>query len=498
MDDSPGVCVTMVKNKATEKVMFVLANKEFVDLLISFLTIPLGTLSKLVGDRPIGSLKNIYECVKGLEPDSFWKGNTAKELFLSPLNSSERHLTVNITEPTEYFACVAEKCPYHSVTRSKAVTKCDCGSLLEYPGVHLTGMGFIADAVAIYIIADDLVIRPFNLENTGLSLRLNLGIADDVCIDVTEEVVMKLTKTEVLELVNLSIFSDTPLSDFLFKRDVAGRPQASGLLSCFNVDQCNVVGEDNNINLGIRLVIHKPTNSLAFAYVDNDFLDVILSFLSFPLGSVVTKFGRNTFLAIDNLHASISKLNDNKLNHVLRPLVPREFAGKTNILPVEHQRTNLFFYGRRSIYRNNFEDGKYILLEDVSDDFHHDFQEVSLITQSAGEPGKGFLKAPSTYIISTDLLFKHLSPLDLVDLPEYYEVDANDLVEHDVFLGIKEASLTSSTPLDDALKHLFPGFNGGGECHQSLNQLVDRSVEDVDGIVKDVEDDSEWDNDSRL
>lgn len=66
---------------------------------------------------------------------------------------------------------------------------------------------------------------------------------------------------------------------------------------------------------------------------------------------------------------------------------------------------------------------------------------MSLITQSASESEKGFLKAPSTYIITNDLQFRHITPLDLVDYPEYFDFDANELVEQDVIIiGINEVT----------------------------------------------------------
>jgi len=97
------------------KVIFAEAGKDFVDVLCSFLTMPLGTIARLVRkgckSQPpeIASLISLYQSVENLDKGCF-PTDTCKEMLLRPRNSVEaycRSLKINIddTEPTRYFVC---------------------------------------------------------------------------------------------------------------------------------------------------------------------------------------------------------------------------------------------------------------------------------------------------------------------------------------------------------------------------------------------------------
>ena len=60
-----------------KRVVMAEASGHFVDVLFSFLTLPLGTIIRL-GNQfqlpvQIGSINNLYESVQNLSPDVFWK-----------------------------------------------------------------------------------------------------------------------------------------------------------------------------------------------------------------------------------------------------------------------------------------------------------------------------------------------------------------------------------------------------------------------------------------
>jgi hypothetical protein len=93
----------LLVNTETNKVLFAEADKDFVDILCSFLTLPLGTIATLLkkesnmGPVTIGCLNKLYRSVENLR-------------LLPNYYSSEdycRTLKINIddTQPTKYFMC---------------------------------------------------------------------------------------------------------------------------------------------------------------------------------------------------------------------------------------------------------------------------------------------------------------------------------------------------------------------------------------------------------
>jgi len=109
------ITLRIMVDKDSNKVVYAEAVKEFVDLLFSFLTLPLGTISRLVAtDSNIeavqfGSISSLYQSVKDLD-QQYLCTNTCKEMLLQPRNSMEPYclklkLNIDDTEPLQHFVC---------------------------------------------------------------------------------------------------------------------------------------------------------------------------------------------------------------------------------------------------------------------------------------------------------------------------------------------------------------------------------------------------------
>lgn len=105
-------------NKEKTKVLFAESDGHFVDFLLSFLTLPLGRLVKVLekhyGDEApiIGCLNTFYNSVSKLDSSHFWREG-AKLILLNPttlFDSECRRLKLNISDyEPEFFFC--ERCP---------------------------------------------------------------------------------------------------------------------------------------------------------------------------------------------------------------------------------------------------------------------------------------------------------------------------------------------------------------------------------------------------
>jgi hypothetical protein len=201
------VSIRVLVEKGKNKVVYAEAGKDFVDVLFSFLTFPLGTIARLVGkdDSNIeafqfGSISSLYQSVANLDQQYLWS-ETCKDMLLQPRNSMEaycRQLKLNIddTEPMRYFMCENWYCRKKergcllSLFRNQ---KCYCGRVLDrevFPKCLNLEKGFVKEN-ATFIICDDLCVIP-NVFGASLNLLQKLGVETIEAIDEqTVEIDMK-------------------------------------------------------------------------------------------------------------------------------------------------------------------------------------------------------------------------------------------------------------------------------------------------------------------
>lgn len=191
---------------AKEKVVWVQSGNDFVDLLYSFLTMPLGTIVRLLENhgRPrrntvkIGCFNNLYKSVVDISIEHF-RTESCKQMLVYPKSVKEgqcRKLKINIddTEATKCFMC-----PMYLQRKSCGeffsnfnTSRCSCGELMnkevmipegeerccydDYDGVFVHGDGNMA-----FIVSDDLKIENFSWDLFKKRLK-DLG-----CVNVLDE-----------------------------------------------------------------------------------------------------------------------------------------------------------------------------------------------------------------------------------------------------------------------------------------------------------------------
>ena len=132
----------LLVDKKKNKVLFAEAGKQFVDVLLSFLTLPLATMIRLVEDTytpkqvRIGCLSSLYKSVKDLGEHHLWT-KACKQMLLKAKNYSMESYCQNLklkiddTEPTSYFVCdmcLIKGCDLVSTFRN---LRCKCGDFLN-------------------------------------------------------------------------------------------------------------------------------------------------------------------------------------------------------------------------------------------------------------------------------------------------------------------------------------------------------------------------------
>ena len=101
-------------DKKKEKVLFAESDCQFVDVLLSFLTLPLGRIIKALNEHYvnapiIGSLTNLYRSLAGIDNADFVTDD-AKEILLNPRSPFEAEygmlkLSITDSQPTKYLRC---------------------------------------------------------------------------------------------------------------------------------------------------------------------------------------------------------------------------------------------------------------------------------------------------------------------------------------------------------------------------------------------------------
>ncbi|KAL2336052.1 hypothetical protein Fmac_010498 [Flemingia macrophylla] len=324
-----------------ERVVMAEASGEFVDILFSFLTLPLGTITRLQSENifpdnqvppqplEIGCINNLYESVRDLSPDVF-QNNMCQKMLLSSRNPLEGYcqrlkLKVDDTPPTKYFVCPT--CPTGSnllVSTFEGAT-CSCRKLMDKEtelleeGSNEGKSGVFVRGDVMFLICDDLTVLPGSPGNAVQPLRN--------CQLHAQPKEVQVGKNRILHILKQALTSQTPLTD-VFINPISARK----FTPFYPFSRCT--GSSNNFkgSVEIKVIVSKSENKIKFAETDGDFVDFLVSFLTTSLGSILNLMnGRVSLGSIHNLYASVKNLDSScfigssKIQEWLLNLVVRAF-----------------------------------------------------------------------------------------------------------------------------------------------------------------------------
>ncbi|XP_058764026.1 uncharacterized protein LOC131637460 [Vicia villosa] len=448
------VSLKLVLNEKGNKVLFAEAGKDFVDILCSFLTMPLGTIARLVekessiGPVTLGCLNSLYQSVADLDESCFYN-DAVKQMLLQPSNFAEDYcntlkLNIDDTPPTKYWACnYFSKCGiYHNLTVSPN-NVCGCGYSLTGPVFPKHCRKGFVNGVATFVITDDLIVMPSCIDYSSFGLLLEFGIKNT-----------SLLKERVLDLLKCSLLSNSTLTDlFLGKKPSI---EVSRFLS-------SDVELNGSLQIILKLVIRKSDGKVLCAQGEQDFANLLLSFLTLPLGGATRIFGKNFSMgSINELYKSMTELNENKYfiskqakNRLVDPwpcISPHLNLCK-EILPILQPGLIDYYY----CYYDNGPCVQYIKAgEDTSS-----YVTLRKLNISNLKNIEGYMKGPSMYVVTDDLVIAPLSPISALGLLNRFKTPLNDLKEKVITIGVKEsfsiwkAALTSTSALTNGLAHLL-------------------------------------------
>ncbi|KAK2360971.1 hypothetical protein QL285_086186 [Trifolium repens] len=211
------VPLTVFVDKEKSKVLYAEAGKDFVDVLLSFLTLPLGTIARLVAkdDSNIkavqfGSITSLYQSVSDLDQQYLWS-KTCKDMLLKPRNTTGsycRKMKLNIDDigPFQsYFRCENKNCKIENRVCISFLgnQKCICGKLLNQEiFLKLSELNGFVKETSTFIVSDDLYVMPNNV-GTKLKILQNHGLNE---LDAIDKQTVNFSKNEASFLCLFGIY----------------------------------------------------------------------------------------------------------------------------------------------------------------------------------------------------------------------------------------------------------------------------------------------------
>ncbi|CAA2956304.1 Hypothetical predicted protein [Olea europaea subsp. europaea] len=416
----PTIPLKLLIDEKKTRVLAAEATSDFVNILLSFLTLPLGTVVRVTKNHPgsIGCMNNLYQSIEQLSADKFCT-EACKSILLSPRNPHAlvcKNLKLNIDD-TSNGKCFS--CYYHGWKSHYPHTKCICGNLANREiseGSQFLDPEHFVKRMTMCVITDDLQVLPGN-PSSLVQLLCNLGFSD---VDQVEELSVDVELEE------------TPLTNvFLGKRKLANisipvDPRNSPTPSSENRTS------PNHTEFRVKLILSKSQNKILGLLVREDFIDFLFSFCTIPLGSVVKLLDLNSGVGcVDNLYRTVESLDSEWLaiskNELINAGVLKQYKCKNHPLQIPDA----------------------INIPDLLDPRGP--------TGSVDCFGR-YMEAPHLFLVSDNLVVTPLSSPSCISFLKELNVPLNDFEEQEETIGETEAlallkaSLTSSSALNNCFK----------------------------------------------
>lgn len=180
--------LTLLVDKERSRVIYAESGKDFVETLLSFLTIPIGTIIKLSGQQSkMGSLTTLYQSLEDLDLDLL-NTKSCKDMLLHPRSSAEE-LYKNLNpmfdiKPTQYYRCNSWECCIGKNFLISTVenARCCCGKTMDgetsekEEDIDADGGVFVKGKMR-FMIRDDMQVSVVS-STASFALLKELGIDD--------------------------------------------------------------------------------------------------------------------------------------------------------------------------------------------------------------------------------------------------------------------------------------------------------------------------------
>ncbi|KAL6290880.1 hypothetical protein ACE6H2_008390 [Prunus campanulata] len=212
-NNTTSVSMKLLVDSTRGKVLFAEASKDVVDFLFTLLSLPVGTVIKLLSkDGMVGSLGKLYESVENLD-DTYLQPNLDKDMLLEPKVTVAGAnilplLTNNVdSNAKQFYLCTrcnrrisdvsGTVCPNCSRGMSTEVTYVSPAA----PTVARTSEGGYVKGVVTYMVMDDLEVKPMStISSMAMLNKFNvkeIGALEEKAVNLGMEEGLKLLKASL-------------------------------------------------------------------------------------------------------------------------------------------------------------------------------------------------------------------------------------------------------------------------------------------------------------
>ncbi|KAF9595793.1 hypothetical protein IFM89_004195 [Coptis chinensis] len=455
------IALKLLIDKDKNRVVFVESNGDFIDVLFSLLTLPMGTTVRLFQTQScIGSLDNLYKSLLKLNkehlqtPECFnmlSRPRSAYETICKKLK-----IIIDDSESTKYYMCPESMCSYDMLSTIRN-SKCRCGEIMsEEKNISVDCDGFLKRMTNKFIVTDDLQVMPVSTTVAAFTLLKGYGVGEKSKL---EKQPIDIGPDEVLLLLKHAFLSKEPFTDVFL------RNQELALTKNVKVEQREIPEYlkrkcqlNNSKMISLKLIVSKSQNKVLYAEAGAEFLDFLFSFLTLPLGSIIKLLGGNCSMGcIANLYSSVTSVmvsdctkSEKYSGILLDPKLPQHFNCSSQVLRIDEEAPMQYCYlcivGR--LHSGSF-----------PCPYHENQVELNVINpkspNAATETGGGFMKDAVAYMVTDKLSVSPLSPMQAMSHFNTLNVPVDNIEEQVVLVGEEEglqilkASLTSKTVLND-------------------------------------------------
>ncbi|TQD93985.1 hypothetical protein C1H46_020410 [Malus baccata] len=417
-------------DKERNNVIFIESDNDFIDVLFSFLTIPMGTIVRNTRKHSvpmeIGCMSNLYASVENIDVQHL-QTEACRRMLLCPHGGVEHHcenlkLKIDDDEPTGYFLCDSWQCTFDNklLSHYKGVL-CQCGAYMNVK-CRLSGSsasekngGIFVNEFSGLIVTDGLhLISPFSVASNPLFMELGVMSENSA----TEELTLNVGVDEVLNLLKRSFVSKKPLTETLL-----GHNPKPELLSNANLNQRirseslmlggdMILIEEEEKKISVKLTVSRSRNIVCYAEAEEDFVNLLFGFLTVPLGFIVKHMREASSKGcIDQLYKSVQDLDEQYLKSnyhkdiLLNPKLYPGFCYENYLLGVEDGSVASYYYA----FWN--EEGR---LRDILTTDKKLIPSVAVMVPLKLLDSKnphGYLKGSSVFMITDKLIIRPISPL---------------------------------------------------------------------------------------
>ncbi|XP_031266169.1 uncharacterized protein LOC116124583 [Pistacia vera] len=485
-EEAKAISLKALVDKENNRVIFVESDEDFTDVLFSFLTMPMGTIIRLISNHNqpptvgMGCMNNLYESIKNLDMQRF-RTEACKTMLLCPRNGAapqNKRLKLQIEdgELPRYFLCYTS-CTLsgHKLLSLYPNAVCECGRLMDRT-MELSektvkklvfgarDRGVFVKGLTQFIITDELQVKPASTE-ASLSVVSKIGLMDCSAI---EEYNIDIGVDEVLTLLKYSLVSKKPLTETLLKQNSASMfgkedfDQSIYVESTVEEPESNVDGK-----IHVKLIISKSKKIVCFAEASEEFVDLVSSFLTIPLGYIIKEMQSSISKgSLTHLYNSVQELNAEKYlksnehkEMLINPKLAPDFSYENHPLGIEEGlQLHLTCSGKEHC-------GSYYKFQLTSDGEIPSGPKWKSSILTVKDPKShfkeatrgGFVIGPTMFTVTDNLIITPISQVQHLSLLKKLKVPFSDIEERVVHVGSEKALrlLVASFVSEFALTNTF-------------------------------------------